>query len=152
MGKIIFLIWFFLPTGFANIAPVFASKIPVLKKFSYPLDFYQKFAGKRIFGDHKTYRGLFSALVVAIVISYIQKVIYVNNPEFIDSYVTEYSQVNPIIFGFLSGLGTILGDAAKSFFKRQNNIPPGQAWFPFDQVDYVTGSILLTSLYATPNL
>jgi CDP-2,3-bis-(O-geranylgeranyl)-sn-glycerol synthase len=43
-------------------------------------------------------------------------------------------------------MGTLGGDALKSFFKRQLDIPPGESWIPFDQVDYVLGGIAGTAL------
>jgi CDP-2,3-bis-(O-geranylgeranyl)-sn-glycerol synthase len=59
----------------------------------------------------------------------------------------DYSAINPIIFGFLCGLGALAGDAVKSFFKRQVGVFPGQSWVPFDQVDYILGGIIFTWLY-----
>ena len=35
------------------------------------------------------------------------------------------------------------GDAVKSFFKRRAGIAPGQRWIPADQLDFVTGAILV---------
>jgi hypothetical protein len=34
-----FALWFFLPAGVANAAPVFANKIPVLNRWKTPMDF-----------------------------------------------------------------------------------------------------------------
>jgi CDP-2,3-bis-(O-geranylgeranyl)-sn-glycerol synthase len=36
------------------------------------------------------------------------------------------------------------GDSAKSFLKRRRGIPPGESWVPFDQLDFVIGSLILT--------
>ena len=55
---ILFALWFFLPAGLANAAPVFASRIPKSEKLALPLDFGKSFRGKRIFGENKTFRGL----------------------------------------------------------------------------------------------
>jgi len=49
--------------------------------------------------------------------------------------------------GTLSGLGALAGDAIKSFFKRQVNVPPGKSWVPFDQIDYIVGGIVFTMFY-----
>ena len=35
------------------------------------------------------------------------------------------------------------GDAAKSFAKRRLGIAPGKPWFPWDQVDFVLGALIL---------
>ena len=45
------------------------------------------------------------------------------------------------------GFGALLGDLIESFFKRQVGIGSGKPWFPFDQIDWVLGSPLISSLY-----
>jgi CDP-2,3-bis-(O-geranylgeranyl)-sn-glycerol synthase len=50
------------------------------------------------------------------------------------------------------GLGALLGDAIESFFKRRNNVPPGESWFPFDQTDYIIGGLALWAPIAQPSL
>ncbi len=115
-------------------APVFLGK---LKIFSTPIDFGLKWKRKRILGDHKTWKGLIGGILAAIITVYVQSN-YVTGLEIYD-----YSQ--PILFGFLLGLGALLGDAVKSFFKRRVNIKPGQPWIPFDQIDYSIGALILVS-------
>ena len=65
---VLFALWFFLPAGVANMAPVFADKIPALRNWTLPLDFGHKFHGKRIFGDNKTWRGLLLGIVLSTVV------------------------------------------------------------------------------------
>ena len=48
--NILFALWFFLPAGIANVAPIFAAKWRLLESLNKPLDFGQTFRGKRIFG------------------------------------------------------------------------------------------------------
>ena len=140
-------LWFFLPAGIANVMPVFAAHIPVLKKFSYPIDGYKTFRGKRIFGDHKTVRGFVVGISSAIIIVFIEKFLF-QNSWWIRSLVSiNYNVLNPFILGALLAIGALGGDAIKSFFKRQWNIQPGKAWFPFDQLDYIVGGILATIFY-----
>lgn len=128
--QIFFAIWFFLPVGVANCTPIFASKIPLLNQWTYPIDFYQTYRGKRIFGDHKTIRGLITGILAAIATAAIQQ-----------------STFNPIIFGTTCAVGALGGDAVKSFFKRQFGIASGKKWFPFDQLDYIIGGIIATSFF-----
>ena len=40
-----------------------------------------------------------------------------------------------------------MGDAFRSFLKRQRGIAPGKSWFPFDQIDYVLGGMVCTAFY-----
>jgi CDP-2,3-bis-(O-geranylgeranyl)-sn-glycerol synthase len=147
VNDILFVLWFFLPAGLANVAPVFATKLPFLRAFNFPLDFCATFRGKRILGDHKTVRGLLSGILIGILTVYLQIYLYEQVP-LVRSFVPiDYSSINPILFGFLSAVGALGGDAVKSFFKRQLGIPPGKSWFPFDQVDYVIGGMIVTSFY-----
>src|SRR5271157_592835 len=147
INDILFVLWFFLPAGLANVAPVFAMKLPFLRAFNLPLDFYATFRGKRILGGHKTVRGLLSGILTGILTVYLQIYLYEQVP-LVRSFVPiDYSSINPILFGFLSAIGALGGDAVKSFFKRQLEIPPGKSWFPFDQVDYVIGGMIVTSFY-----
>jgi CDP-2,3-bis-(O-geranylgeranyl)-sn-glycerol synthase len=41
------------------------------------------------------------------------------------------------------------GDSIKSLLKRLNGILPGRPWIPMDQLDFVAGSLLLITPFAT---
>lgn len=144
---ILFVIWFFLPAGLANVAPIFAAKLPYLKTLTFPLDGYVTFRGKRLLGEHKTLRGLISGILVGILIASLQVYLYTSIALVRTFVLIDYAAINPIIFGTLSALGALTGDALKSFFKRQLDRAPGRSWFPFDQVDYVIGGIVFTAFY-----
>jgi CDP-2,3-bis-(O-geranylgeranyl)-sn-glycerol synthase len=145
MNELFFALWFFLPAGIANVTPIFVSHIPFLKQWNYPLDFGHKQNGKRIFGDHKTIRGLVSGVILGTFSSLI--LFYLSYKLLATSYHLPYwyYQTNPILLGFLLSFGALLGDAVKSFFKRQLNVKPGNTWIPFDQIDYIAGGLLLGS-------
>lgn len=145
--ELFFVLWFFLPAGLANIGAFLSAKIPVLHDLSYPLDFNRKLHGKRILGDHKTIRGVLSGAVVGILIVWIQILWYAHSSWVRNMVPLDYSLINPILLGTLAGLGALLGDAAKSFFKRQRYISPGKSWVPFDQIDYIVGGVVFMSLY-----
>lgn len=146
LKDLLFGLWFFLPAGFANAAPVFASRLRFLDFLDYPLDHNKTFKNKRIFGPHKTYRGLVTGVFIGILTAWLQFSIYSDNT---------WLRVNidmPGGFGFslLAGLllsfGALGGDAVKSFFKRQLGKAAGSSWAPFDQLDYVIGGLALYSL------
>ncbi len=151
MKIIVSVLWFFLPAGLGNLAPIIAAKIPVLKKYSYPIDSLQKFRGKRILGDHKTIRGLIAGICAGIITVYLQVLLYNQFSFFRSVSLVDYNAINPFLFGLLSSFGALFGDALKSFFKRQLNIAAGKSWFPFDQIDYILGGILFTSFYTRLN-
>ncbi len=145
LRELFFSIWFFLPVGIANSTPIIAAKIPILQEWSYPLDCYKIFRGKRILGDHKTIRGLIVGILMGILTIIIEQHIYNNNNAIKTLIPINYAMLNPLLFGTLSGLGALGADAIKSFFKRRIGLPPSTAWFPFDQIDYIVGGIIATS-------
>jgi len=143
-------LYFFLPAYLANMAPVFAAKI-LGKRFDNPIDCGAKFRGQRVLGDHKTWRGLVSGVLMGFLVAYLQT-IAAQKGWVVRLNLLDYSQVNPIILGGLLGLGTIVGDAVKSFFKRQMKIAPGGKWPGFDQLDFVIGGLLFVSMVYVPPL
>lgn len=147
MNIILFALWFFLPAGLANSAPVFASRLPGLKNLSAPMDFGAHFKDKRIFGPNKTWRGLMAGILVATTTLWIQQYLYTHTgwAKTIALNVN-YSTLPVFILGPLFGLGALLGDAIESFFKRLKGVPSGESWFPFDQFDYIVGGLLASSL------
>jgi len=126
--------WFFLPAGVANMAPVLASRLPLLRAWNTPLDLGITLNGKRLFGDNKTIRGIVAGVLAAVTVAALQA-------SFFNVGVTP-----SIAVAALLGLGALSGDALKSFFKRQLNIRPGSSWFPFDQLDYVIGGLAFAAL------
>jgi CDP-2,3-bis-(O-geranylgeranyl)-sn-glycerol synthase len=143
----LFVIWFFLPAGLANMTPIFAARLPALRRWSFPLDGYATFRGKRVFGSHKTIRGVLSGMLIGILTVYLQVYVYAH-VALVRTFVSlDYTAIQPLLFGILASGGALLGDALRSFCKRQLGIAPGKSWFPFDQLDYVLGGIALTAVY-----
>jgi len=145
--ELFFVFWFFAPAGVANIAAFFSGKIPVIKSYSHPVDFFLKFRGRRILGDNKTIRGFIFGIISGMIIVYLQVFIFRQSSYLRQIIHLDYNFINPIILGGLAGFGALFGDAVKSFFKRQRGVPPGKSWIPFDQTDYILGGILFTSFY-----
>lgn len=150
MQEILFALWFFAPAGIANSAPVFANKIPFLKNLGMPIDGGKTFRGKRIFGDHKTVRGFLVGVLTGFVVAAIQMFLYSNFTWFESiSSTVDYSQPIVLVMGAALGFGALAGDAVKSFFKRQVGVKSGQSWFPYDQLDYIVGGILVSGFFVT---
>jgi len=126
-----------LPAYFANMAPVMIRKINL---FSYPVDFNKRLGNKPVFGKNKTFRGLVFGIAFAVVVAYIQHSFYDAN---FFRGVSFFDYKNWLLFGFLMGSGALIGDLVKSFFKRRLGIKPGERFIPFDQTDFVIGSLLL---------
>jgi CDP-2,3-bis-(O-geranylgeranyl)-sn-glycerol synthase len=139
-------IYAILPGAFANMMPVFARRINFLNT---PIDFNKMFNGKSIFGSHKTYRGFFFGILGAILIAYIQKLLY-QYPTFQQISFFNFNETSFLLIGFLMGFGVLFGDLVESFFKRRVGIKPGAVWFPWDQTDAVIGGLLFVSIIKVP--
>ena len=131
----------FSPAGIANMVPVLVAPLPGLRNWKTPMDFGRTFRGKRIFGEHKTWRGLITGVVGGTLLGW--AVYHVRD--------FGYSQTTFIALSASMSTGALLGDAVKSFFKRQLSIAPGKTWFPFDQLDYVVGGLLFMLPYGVPS-
>ena len=108
-------LWFLVPAGVANMAPVFAAKL--WPGWDLPVN-------KIMFGAHKTWRGLVSGVVAAFLTGWVMG-------------------MGGIVGAFL-GLGALVGDLGKSLVKRRMGMAPGKSWFPWDQVDWVAGMIIVS--------
>ena len=132
--------YFFLPAFFANMAPEFVKKIPLL---NYPV-------WEREFGTNKTWRGLVVASLMGVLIFSLQKYLF-KFGFFYNLSIIDYADFS-LIFGFLLGFGAILGDLVKSYFKRKYGFKPGQSWKPWDQLDFVIGALVLSWLMFVPGI
>jgi CDP-2,3-bis-(O-geranylgeranyl)-sn-glycerol synthase len=146
MNIILQALYFFLPAYLANMAPVFAKNLPFLNK---PLDFGMFWKGKRIFGDHKTIRGMLAGVLLGSFAFWVQQLLY-SYPFFQELSVIKYSTTS-IALGSLLGFGALTGDAVKSFFKRRMNVQPGKSWIPFDQLDFVVGGLAFSCFMFVPS-
>jgi CDP-2,3-bis-(O-geranylgeranyl)-sn-glycerol synthase len=141
-----------LPAYFANMAPVVFNKRNWLEFLNRPIDGGRHLNGRPILGPNKTWRGLVSGIILAMVVASIQGCLYEHYGFNLIS-LFDYSQpLTLLIFGFLAGFGAIFGDAAKSFFKRGIGIKSGKSWPVFDQLDFVIGFLVFTCLIVKPSL
>jgi len=146
MKELLFALWFFLPAGVANGAPVIAAQLPGLRRLEAPIDMYRTFRGKRLLGAHKTWRGLLAGMLMAMITLWLQQLL-VRHTAWAASLTNQvdYNALPTLLLGPLFGLGALGGDAIESFFKRQRNVAPGKGWFPFDQTDYIIGGAIATA-------
>jgi len=145
LREIFFALWFFLPAGIANVTPIFVAQISWLKRFDTPIDFGKAYRGKRIFGAHKTWRGLITGILFGTLTLALQQ-LAIQHSGWLQSWThqIDYTQLPTLILGPLFAIGALGGDAIESFFKRQRGIAPGHGWFPFDQTDYIIGGAIAT--------
>lgn len=117
-----------LPAFIANMAPVFAAKLDLPKRFSRPIS-------ARLLGENKTWRGFIAGVLGGVIAALLQWFVFA--PHFA-------SISHAFFFGALGGAGALVGDSAKSFLKRRLKIPPGRPFIPLDYVDYMIGFLLFT--------
>jgi len=138
ISTLLAIFWTFLPAGIANMSPVLFKRVDFL---NYPVN-------KKFLGDHKTWRGLFFGILMATIVVFIQRNMFPNIP----FKLLDYNTVNPLIIGPVLGSGALIGDMAKSFFKRRVGIQPGKPWIPFDQIDWIVGANLFLLSYTNIGL
>lgn len=148
MHELIAVLWFFVPAYLANMSPVFVKGH--FARLGVPIDAGRTWRGRRILGDHKTWRGIVSGLVTAVAGAGAQRLLH-GAGLLADLALVDYAALwLPI--GVLQGLGTGVGDAVKSFCKRQIGIAPGHAWVGFDQLDFMVGAYAFVALVYAPPL
>lgn len=138
----IFILYLTLPAFVANMIPIPLARWKILECLNKPIDGGKMFRNKPIFGKNKTWRGLLVGTVIGGIVGGLQF--------FLDSLkILGTSQINGyewIMIGLLGGFGALFGDMIESFVKRQIGIQSGKPFVPFDQVDYILGFLLFTSL------
>lgn len=116
-----------IPAWLANMAPPFAR---FWRGWNRPIH-------RNLLGDHKTVIGFVLAVGVGFLATAMQSIAlpsaYWRSPD-------DWPWL-----GLAFGLGTAGGDALKSLVKRRLHRAPGAPWIPFDQLDFVVGSLLLAA-------
>jgi CDP-2,3-bis-(O-geranylgeranyl)-sn-glycerol synthase len=148
LHSVLQVLYFFLPAYLANMSPVLVGRR--FSALAIPIDGGQTLRGKRIFGDHKTWRGLLAGIVAGALVFEMQRLAYEAGVAR-GLALIDYS-AHPLLPGLLMGLGAGAGDAVKSFFKRRIDIEPGASWPVFDQLDFFLGAYLFVSLVYAPPL
>ncbi len=135
---IVYALYFIFPAYCAN-------AIPVIFGGGRPIDDGRTFLdGKPIFGAHKTFRGFFAGLLIGTLVGALQSVI----GESSSMPLFEY----PLLLGFTTSLGALLGDLLESFIKRRLNLSPGAPFPVVDQLDFVIGALLFSLIVSPPSL
>lgn len=140
-----------LPGIVANSIPILVAKLPILRRWNMPLDFGRTWRGKRWLGDHKTVRGLVFGILAAGGTAWLQ--LWISQQGWLQNWeLIDYTRPDLLWLGGSLGVGALLGDAVKSFFKRRAGIAPGASWFPFDQLDTTLGILIALCFFYIPPL
>ena len=118
-----------------------------------PIDFGKKWKdGRRILGDGKTWRGLFSGTFIGMTSGFglVVAASYINSKDFAFLKITNFEGfplMIPIIFSLC--FGALLGDIIESFFKRRIGKERGQDWIIFDQLDFIIGALFFSFIMSS---
>ncbi|MFH1400118.1 MAG: CDP-archaeol synthase [Nanoarchaeota archaeon] len=148
LSLIVQSVYYFLPAYVANMAPIIFRRL-LPSSWAVPVDGGLMFRGKPVLGRNKTWRGLVLGVVSAAVVAVLQRSVGWTYAE--PFPYASFSWQMMALLGVLLGAGALIGDMVKSFFKRQTGRPPGRPWVPFDQVDFVVGALLLSSILFVPS-
>ena len=147
------------PLLLAAIAQGLCIKYDWLSRLRRPLDLGRVYKGKRIFGDHKTWRGLAINVLFCPLGAIIQAWLQGKGvlPQWL--FLLDYES-HALTVGVLIGLGMTVGELPNSFLKRRFDIPPGKsregplgiAFFIYDQVDLTIGIWVFLFFLIRPSL
>ena len=106
-----------------------------------PIDFGRNYSdGQRIFGDGKTFRGLFFGVLAGIITGIL--LIWLSS-----TFALTFLPQHTLTSVFLLALGALLGDMGKSFIKRRMGKVRGEKWPVADQLDLVVGAFILLLIF-----
>jgi CDP-2,3-bis-(O-geranylgeranyl)-sn-glycerol synthase len=100
--------------------------------------------GRRLLGDGKTWRGLFAGTFLGMTAGFGLSVAahYIQLSDYAYLRLTDFEGFPfMILILFALCFGGLVGDLVKSFFKRRIGKERGQDWIPFDQLDFLAGSL-----------
>lgn len=124
-----------LAQAFYTIAPVTMGGIlhmvivsqGLLPGLAIPIDGQRTWRGHRIFGDHKTWRGLLVILGATLLFTLAQAALEWLLPSLRSWNLVDLQAVGPARVGLIWGLGYAIPELPNSFVKRQLEISEGQA-------------------------
>jgi len=124
------------------IVPLYiANATPILIHGKMPLDLNKKLFGKPIFGKGKTIIGTISGIIAGTLAGALIAILFPYSLLLIPNYLE---------LSFALAFGAILGDLAKSFFKRRFGIKSGEKWELADQLDFIVGGIIISAIIRIP--
>ena len=131
----------------------------LLKSLKIPMDFNKNFTDKkRIFGDHKTWKGFLGYIIFNIIFSLIFGIIWQKTKlEHLNFFYLNHVNIFSynLLIGFLLGLFYALFELPNSFLKRRLDIEPGKTikgwkkifFIILDQADSVFGVALVVWIF-----
>src|SRR5262245_58035915 len=135
----------------------FCIKFNSLAFLCLPIDRGQKFRGKRIFGDNKTYRGVVVVGLGTAIGFGLQSLVLHQIASIRSVELFNYSFFKAMALGLAVGVAAMLSELPNSFIKRRFEIAPGSAakgwkglvFYVYDQIDFLLGGWLVLAIVVT---
>lgn len=143
-------LWFEIAMSFWILFPAYAANgFPPFARGKRPIDFGMRLKdGKRIFGDGKTFEGLFLGLLAGTLVGIAETLAM----PYLNVYASQWNvQMIPmsIFTGFMISLGALVGDMCGSFIKRRIGMERGADAPLLDQLNFVFGTIVFAYFFTT---
>jgi CDP-diglyceride synthetase len=149
-------LYLFSPLLFAALLSAVVLRFDLFSRLKKPIDAGHTFRGRRLFGDSKTWRGVFVAVVGCVAMVFVQKHVRLGRFDYLE--LVDYEGIHPLGFGTAMGATAMLGELPNSFVKRQLGIPPGgttkgllaAVFYTWDQLDLLTTAWPVVLFWAHP--
>ncbi len=148
--EILSALYLFLPAYIANMMPVFAARLGILRFLDISIDAGFSLGGKALFGRNKTVRGFVLGVTGGLVVGVFQ--FFFAEEMRLLSLLSYDNLAFSLALAFLLSFGALVGDSVKSFLKRRIGKKPGSQWLFADQIDYVLGGLLFMLPVYRPSL
>ena len=140
-------VWLILPAYAANGLTPLVGK----KRNLHRMDFGKEFRGEPALGKGKSWEGLLFGSAVGTVIAGVQMLAYPYLPFGLSPVQLDIVPMS-LLLGFLLGFGALAGDAAGSLVKRRLGINRGNPAPFLDQLDFLAGALLFSSVLVSLKL
>ena len=123
MYRVVQMFTLVFPLLTSGLSLILILKLKYFKRLDIPLDLGFTLKGERIFGNNKTFKGVFVMTSVSIFTSIILYIGYKNG---FDLFINPIFSNTPVRIGIIYAFAYISGELINSFIKRQMNISAGQ--------------------------
>ncbi len=122
IGEILYTV---LPVVGSGVIHMIVVRANWLSSLASPIDSGRTIGGKRIFGDHKTWRGIFVIVAAAILSAGVHSWAESLRPSLATWNLVDYSAIPWWLAGWWWGIAYAVSELPNSFLKRQVGIAPG---------------------------
>ncbi|MCP4093335.1 MAG: CDP-archaeol synthase [Planctomycetes bacterium] len=120
------ILYTILPVAGGGILHMMVVRAKWLQFLAIPIDGGRSWSGKRIFGDHKTWRGIVVILAATALSAGLHAMVESRSPDLSDYNYVDYSTIAWWQAGLWWGIAYAISELPNSFLKRRAGIAPGE--------------------------